>query len=411
MKEKLFILLFAIFFISLTEVSANPAFSKKYGMKCSGCHSMLPTLNATGLKFMRSGFRFDQNETTTLDGFLHAKSWKERTANLPITMLVGVNINSKDRKDVDKLNFYSGGTLSDTLSFYAITRSNYNAKNNHVLFSEGSSRAFLEWNPKGQEHVFKIGWMDPLMAISNLNNRTLMDSGLVSAGLIKVAPANKLVPSWYKSRPLPKAPGANATPQELKQYQMALLPKQPYKAPVPNAAFGLVKGVEYSYLKNDKLFLINYGIPTAEPFADDNEDTQLTLGFELQNVKGANIGIVYLHKEIGNIDIDSLIVPIEKYFMKEQLLLRTNFVYKDSNQYENSYYGNQTSMTYAIDEDTHVRVICAIDKDEAKNSNTALSFTYSKLINDTFIIHLTGARHKGKVFDESVAKFSLYMFI
>jgi hypothetical protein len=158
------------------------------------------------------------------------------------------------------------------------------------------------------------------------------------------------------------------------------------------------------------LFLVNYGIPTAETYATD-DDSQLTLGFELQDVKGANMGIVYLHKEIANIDIDSVIVPIEKYFMNEQLLLRTNFVYKDSSQYENAYYGNQTSMTYSIDEDTQVRVIYALDKDEAKNSNTGLSFTYSKLFNDRFIIHVTGARHKGKVFDESVAKFSFYVFI
>ncbi len=412
MKERLFILLFAIFFISLTEVSANPAFSKKYGMKCSGCHSMLPTLNATGLKFMRSGFRFDQNETTTLDGFLHAKSWKERTANLPITGLIGFNINSKERKDVDKLNLYSGGTLSDTLSFYAITRSNYNARHNHVLFSEPSSRAFLQWNPSGKEHVIKVGWMDPLMAISNLNNRTLMDSGLIKAGMVKKAPKSKIKPNWAKTPPKPPKPGPDATPQQKKKYQMMTMPKKPYKPPVPYAGFGLLKGIEYSYLyNNDMMFLVNYGIPTAESFANDDEDTQLTLAFELQNVKGAKVGIVYLHKELGNIDIDSYIVPVEKYFMNEQVLLRTNFVYKDSTQYENPYYGNQTSMTYAIDEDTHVRVIFDIDKDEAKNSNTGLSFTYSKLWKDRFIIHLTGARHKGKVFDESVAKFSLYMFI
>ena len=411
MKKKILISFFMIFFIMVAQINANPTFSKKYNMKCSGCHSMLPTLNATGLKFMRNGFRFDRNETTTLDGFLHAKDWKERTANLPVTMLVGFNINSKDRKDVDKLNFYSGGTLTDTLSFYAITRSNYNAKYNHILFSEPSSRAFLEWNPKGDEHVLKVGWMDPLMAISNLNNRTLMDSGLIKAGLLKKAPKSKVKPSWAMTPPKPKAPGTDATPQELKKYQMMLMPKQVYKPPVPYAGFGLVKGLEYSYLYNHKmLFLVNYGIPTAETFATD-DDSQLTLGFELQDVKGANIGIVYLHKEIANIDIDSVIVPIEKYFMHEQLLLRTNFVYKDSSQYENAYYGNQTSMTYAIDEDTHVRVIYAVDKDEAKNANTGLSFTYSKLFNDRFIIHLTGARHKGKIFDESVAKFSFYMFI
>jgi hypothetical protein len=373
---------------------------------------MLPTLNKTGLKFMRDGFRFDRNETTTLDGFINAKSWKERTQYLPITALVGFNINSKDRNDVDKLNLYSGGTLSDTWSFYAITRSNYNSKSNHLLFSEPASRAFVQWNPKGDEHVLKIGWMDPLMAISNLNNRTLMDSGLIKAGLKKKAPKSVVKPSWVKPKPKPKAPSADASPQEKKKYAMMIMPKKTYKPSVPYAGFGLMKGVEYSYLYNNKaLFLVSYGIPTAESFADDSEDTQLTMAIELQNVDGYNFGAVYLHKEIANIEIDSYILPVEKYFMNEQLLLRTNFVYKDNSQYDEPYYGSQSSMTYVVDDDTQVRAIYDISRDEAKATNTGLSFTYSRQWNDRFIVHLTAARHKGEVFDESVAKFSLYIFL
>ncbi len=413
MRQRRFLLLLVMIFGLALQLQANPTFSAKYNMKCSTCHSMLPTLNSVGLKFMRDGFRFNKDETTTLDGFINAKSQKQRTDYLPIRALVGFNINTKTRKEVDKLNLYSGGTLTDTVSFYALTRSSYNTKHNHNLFAEPSSRAFLQYNPLGNEHVLKVGWMDPLMAISNLNNRTLMDSGLIKAGLMKKAPRNKIVPSWAKTSPLPPKPGADASPQELKKYKMALMPKQKYTPPVPYAGFGLLKGVEYSYLYDNKaLFLVNYGIPTAEDFADDDEDTQLTMAIELQNIDGYSFGAVYLHKELGNIDIDSYILPVEKYFMGEQLLFRTNFVFKDSSQYENPYYGSQTSFTYGIDEDTHVRVIYDIDKDEAKETNTGLSFTYSKLFaKDRAVMHLTGARHKGPAFDESVAKFSLYLFI
>ena len=412
MLRKLFLLLFAILFIALTQASANPTFSKKYGMKCSGCHSMLPTLNSAGLKFLRNGFRFSKDETTTLDGFLNSKDWKQRTKNLPVTALVGFNINSKARSDVDKLILYSGGTLTDTLSFYALTRSNYNTKHNHKLFAEPASRAFMQYNPLGNEHVLKVGWMDPLMAISNLNNRTLMDSGLIKAGLMKKAPKSVVKPSWSKPKPKPKKPGPDATMQQKKKYNMMIMPKKKYKPSVPYAGFGLLKGVEYSYLYNDKaLFLVNYGIPTAEDFADDDEDTQLTAAFELQDVYGANFGLVYLHKELGNLDIDSYILPVEKYFMNEQLLLRTNFVYKDSSQYDEPYYGSQSSMTYNIDEDSQVRMIYDISKDEAKDVHNGLSFTYGKEWNDKVIMHVTAARHKGPVFDESVAKFSLYMFL
>jgi hypothetical protein len=411
MRKNLFISLLAIFFLAFTQANANPVFSAKYNLKCSSCHSMVPTLNANGLKFLRDGFRFSKEETTTLEGFIKADSWKQRTDYLPIRGLVGFNINSKTRKEVDKLIFYSGGTLTDTVSFYALTRSNYNTKHNHKLFKENASRAFVQWNPDGGKHVLKLGWMDPLMGISNLNNRTLMDSGLIKAGLMKKAPKSKIKPSWAKTPPKPKKPGPDATPQQKKKYKMMAMPKKPYKAPVPYAGFGLLKGAEYSYLYNEKaLFLVNFGIPTAEDFADD-EDIQFSAAFELQDVNGFNIGAVYLHKELGNIDIDSYIFPIEKYFMNEQLLLRANFVYKDSSQYDNAYYGTQTSLTYGIDPDTHVRVIYNVDKDEAKETNTGLSFTYSKLWNDRYVMHITGARHKGVAFDESVAKFSLYMFL
>jgi len=412
MLKKLNIWLFAILFLALSQANANPTFSKKYGLSCATCHSMLPTLNSTGLKFMRDGFRFDKDETTTLDGFLNAKSWKERTQYLPVTALVGFNINSKARSDVDKLILYSGGTLTDTLSFYALTRSNYNTKHNHKLFDEPASRAFLQYNPVGSEHVFKLGWMDPLMGISNLNNRTLMDSGLIKAGLMKRAPKSAIKPSWAKQKPKPPKPGPDASPQQKKKYAMMVMPKQPYKTSVPYAGFGLLKGAEYSYQYDNKaLFLVNYGIPTAESFANDDEDSQFTMAVELQNIDGFNFAAVYLHKELGNIDIDSYIFPIEKYFMNEQLLLRTNFVYKDSTQYDEPFYGSQSSMTYCIDEDSQIRMIYDVNRDEAKEKNTGLSFTYGKQWNDKVIMHVTAARHKGPVFNESVAKFSLYMFL
>ncbi len=413
MNKRCLLSLLVMIFGMATQVYANPTFSAKYNIKCSACHSMLPTLNKAGLKFMRDGFRFSKDEITTLDGFVNAKSHKMRTDYLPIRALVGFNINTKTRKEVDKLNLYSGGTLTDTLSFYAITRSSYNTKHNHKLFAEPSSRAFLQYNPIGNEHVLKVGWMDPLMAISNLNNRTLMDSGLVKASLMKKAPKSTIKPSWAKTPPKPKKPEPDASPQALKKYKMMTMPKQAYKPPVPYAGFGLIKGIEYSYLYDNKvLFLVNYGIPTAEDFADDDEDIQFSAAIELQDLDGYNIGIVCLHKELGNIDIDSYVLPVEKYFMNEQLLFRTNFVYKDSSQYENPYYGSQTSFTYGIDKETHVRVIYDIDKDEAKNTNAGFSFTYSKLFyNDRAVMHLTGARHKGSTFDESVAKFSLYLFI
>jgi hypothetical protein len=92
-------------------------------------------------------------------------------------------------------------------------------------------------------------------------------------------------------------------------------------------------------------------------------------------------------------------------------MFQQSFVYKDSDQYDDPYYGSQTTFTYSLDEDSQVRAILSVDKDEAKESATGASITYSKSWNDRFLVHVTGARHKGSVFDESIAKLSLYMFL
>ncbi len=408
MRNKWFLSLTVILLGVLTQVEATPIFAAQYKMKCNSCHSMMPTLNKTGLKFLRNGFRFSKDDKTMAEAFLDANSSESRI--LPLRGLVGLNIDSKTRKDVEKVNMYFGGSMTDELSIYAITRSTYNKKKNHNLFGESNSRAFIQWNPSGSEHVLKLGWMDPLSMFSNAD-RVLMDNALMGSGLLKKAPKSKKKPSWARSRPLPPPPGPNATPQEIKKYTMMKMPKQPYKLPVPYAGVGLVKGIEYSYLYNEKaLFLVNYGIPSS-PFFADNDDSELTAGIELRDIGGYNFGLIYTHQEIGNIESDSYIVPIEKEFFNGQLLFQQSFVYKDSEQYENPYYGSQTTFTYEIDDESQVRAIVSFDQDEAEEFNAGYALTYSKSWDDKYLIHVTGARHKGTFFNESIAKVSIYMFL
>lgn len=409
MKIKLILSLFVIFFVFSTQVNATPIFAEQYKMKCNGCHSLTPTLNKTGLQFLRNGFRFSKDDKTWLSGFLNAKIPEERL--LPVHGLAGINIDSKSRNQMEKFNVYMGGSMTDTVSLYTVTRSTYNLKKNHNLFGETTTRGFMQYNPQGDKHVVKLGWMDPLTMFSNAD-RVLMDNALMGSGLMKKAPRSAKKPTWAKTPPKPKKPAPDASMQEKKKYQMMAMPKQPYKLPVPYTGIGLVKGVEYSYLYDDKaLFLINYGIPTSAPFADDDEDNELTTGVELRDINGFNIGFIYAHQELGNIESDSYVIPIEKHFFGDQLLFQTSFVYKDSDQYDEPYYGSQTTLTYELDEDSQLRTIISVDKDEAKETGTGVSVTYSKSWKDRYLIHLTGARHKGKVFDESIAKFSFYIFL
>ncbi len=406
--KRLILAIFTMLFIA-AEADATPIFAEQYKMKCNACHTLTPTLNKTGLRFLRNGFRFSKDDRSWLSGFLDANSSEERL--LPIHGLAGINIDSKSRKEIEKLNIYMGGSMTDTISLYTVTRSTYNTKRNNNLFGEATTRGFMQWNPNGDKHVLKLGWMDPITMFSNAD-RTLMDNALMGSGLMKRAPKSAKKPSWAKTPPKPKKPGADATPQQKKKYQMTVMPKQPYKLPIPYAGIGLVKGIEYSYLYDEKaLFLVNYGIPSSPSFADESEDTELTTGVELRDIGGYNVGLIYAHQELGNITSDSYILPIERYFFDDQLMFQKSFVYKDSDQYNDPYYGSQTTITYSLDEDSQVRTILSLDKDEASETGTGIAVTYSKSWNDRYLMHLTGARHKGEVFDESIAKFSFYVFL
>ncbi len=417
MKKNLFISLIVIYITTLTQLQATPVFAEQYNVKCSTCHSMMPTLNKTGLKFLRNGFRFDKSDPTLLSNFLNAKDNASRT--VPMHTLIGINTDTKTRLDVEKINIYFGGRMTDTLSAYAVTRSTFNKKRNHKLFGRTNSRSFIQWNPSDSKHVVKLGYMDPLTMFSNAD-RVLMDNGLMGSGLIKKAPKSKKKPSWSTQssmmqkeqiQAMKKEFGATPTLKQKKQLKMASMPKESYKMAVPKAGVGLVKGIEYSYLYDDTaLFLVNVGIPTSPFFATD-DDFETTAGVQLLDIDGYDFGFIYSHQELGNITSDSYIIPIEKDFFKGQLTYIGNLVYRDSDQYFNPYYGMDNSFVYQVNDDTQVRFIASFDRDEDEISNSGYTLTYSKSWQDKYLMHLSGGTIRTSEFEESIAKLSLYMFL
>jgi len=213
MKKSLFLSLIVVFLTSLSQLQATPVFAKQYNQKCSACHSMMPTLNTTGKNFLRNGFRFSKDDPTMLSSFLDANDTAGRL--LPFSGLVGVNVDTKNRSTVEKVNMYFGGSVTDTVSAYAITRSTFNAKANHNLFGETNSRAFVQYNPKGNEHAVKVGYMHTLTQFQN-TARMIMDNGLMGSSLVKKAPMSEIRPSWAKQPPLSPMQGPDASLQEQK---------------------------------------------------------------------------------------------------------------------------------------------------------------------------------------------------
>jgi len=409
MKKSLFLSLIVVFLTSLSQLQATPVFAKQYNQKCSACHSMMPTLNTTGKNFLRNGFRFSKDDPTMLSSFLDANDTAGRL--LPFSGLVGVNVDTKNRSTVEKVNMYFGGSVTDTVSAYAITRSTFNAKVNHNLFGETNSRAFVQYNPKGNEHAVKVGYMHTLTQFQN-TARMIMDNGLMGSGLVKKAPMSEIRPSWAKQPPLSPMQGPDASLQEQKKYAMMAMPKEPYKLPSVKSGASGIKGIEYSYLYDDSIiFAVNAGVPTSMHFATD-DDFQVTAGAQLwQSDHGYDVGLIYTHQELGNITLDSYMIPMEKDFFDGQLTYVAQLVYVDSDQYFNPYYGFENTFVYQMDDDTQIRAILSVDKDEAEETNRGYSVTYSKLWDQRLLMHFSGARIKGAVFDESLAKLSLYIFM
>ncbi len=76
-----------------------PSYSRRYGMECSGCHSMWGALNAAGLTFRLSGYRaiFGKNLSPIVDDVEIAKG-VSIPSTLPLSFITGVGIDSRSEK-------------------------------------------------------------------------------------------------------------------------------------------------------------------------------------------------------------------------------------------------------------------------------------------------------------------------
>jgi hypothetical protein len=69
MRNNFLVSLFAILVLAVSSSNATPIFAEQYKMKCNACHSLTPTLNKTGLQFLRNGFRFSRDDKSWLSDF------------------------------------------------------------------------------------------------------------------------------------------------------------------------------------------------------------------------------------------------------------------------------------------------------------------------------------------------------
>jgi len=393
--------------LSTMKISATPQFAREYGVACSTCHTMIPTLNETGKNFLRDGFRFSQEETPTLKKLIDPKDGEKRP--IPLAVMLNANYDSQSEDIQEKVKLYTGGTITNNLSFFGLTKANFNGNNDDKsdFFTQSSSRAYFQLNLKGNEHVFRTGLISPLTQFGNIEKATA-DSGLKGHNAQDNDQAGNNQNYNYNKYGYEDS-GNGGTGGYAQDNDNGHQGGSNYKTPVQNASIGNVKGVEYSYLYNDKLmFLVSYGKSIDEGNGGDNgnensqnensvntlnsgssdDDYSFVSGVNYKTDSGYNIGFIYNKYEKNGIDNESALIPIQKQFDKFGVV--STLVYKDETALEDSYYGIENSVTYSINEESYLRGIVNLDKQDDDN-NYGLSLTYSQMYK-YFLFHITGAR-------------------
>jgi len=126
----------AAYTLPIHKVPAIPAFARKYGLPCSACHTAWPELNAFGQVFRDNGYQLKNDRDSPI--------W-QNPSYFPITLRITPNWHreSTDHQPVDAdpagdritqhafdlsgMDFWSGGTLYNNISFILLPSSDATA--------------------------------------------------------------------------------------------------------------------------------------------------------------------------------------------------------------------------------------------------------------------------------------------
>lgn len=362
--------LFIVLFFTLN-LEANPTFARQYDLACSSCHTQVPALNEMGLGFLRNGFRMSSADVTTLQRLRDTNSSNYYS---PIGAIIGLSANSKSDGINQLVKLYLSGTLTDSLSFMALTKESFNSqKQGQELFLSNNSQLYAQYNLLESKHVFRAGLLSPLTQLGNIE-RSMGHSGLH----INASHGNR------------------------------------YLSPFQNTKIKKMKGAEYSYLfDNSILLLTSYGKTTNSGPEDDlasnysdrsrhyrnqmeETDKKAFLGgITYKTESNYRIGLIYNHIDHKDANQYSLLVPIEKEYT--DFIWNSAFVYV--NEVEGDYFGLENVVTIPLRDMEHLKVIVNVDKDQNKNTNLGYSLGYTNIYK-MFIFSVVAGRVNTETFSE-----------
>ena len=384
-------LLFGMILYS-TYAYATPNFAREYSADCMTCHTMIPTLNETGKSFLRNGFRFSKEDIPTLKKIIAPN--KDESRPIPLAVMLSGSYDTKKDDFSSKAKLYTGGTITQNLSFFGITKENFNSgkNDNQELFSEESSKLYAQLNLNESKHVIRAGLISPLTQFGNIQKASA-DSGLKGHNSSdENQNKGQGKNNNHSAQKYGQQGGGQNRDNQGNNQQKKGQGNNHYKTPLQSASIGNIKGVEYSYLANDKLMaLVSYGESVDKSNGKGEEDSdnyQFMGGLQYKTDSGYYFSLIYNQYEKRGVDNFSVLLPIEKSFDKFQLV--STLVYRDETEQEDSYYGVENSLIYPLSSSDYLRGIVDIGTEDSEDSY-GLSLTYSKAYK-YMLFHLTGAR-------------------
>ena len=412
---------------------ATPEFAREQSADCSVCHTNIPMLNETGQSFLRNGFRFSFDDPTTVDNVLKGKT--DGSKHIPLAMMLRQSYSSQQHKVTEKVKLYTGGSLTKNISFFGLTQKVYNHQDNSnapEYFEGKSSRAYFQINIEDNQHVVRVGLLSPFTQFGNIV-KSSADSGLKGGdGENEQNGKGMDDNSHFQTKKYGQGNGqgqgqgqgqgnGQGNGQGQGQNEFAQRGNQRYKTPLQISAFSKFKGVEYSYLYNSKwLLLLSYGRPIDESNQDNSkgyakgrvsdqshnsdDEYQFVSGIRYYTDSGYKIGLMYNKFQAKRENTFSLLLPIEKEF--DKFILNSTLVYKN-NKDQNDYYGIENSIVYSLNENSYIRAIFNMDRDENKDENYGYSLSYSTVYKEMAMFHLAAIRKDTSNDDDDLIQASI----
>ena len=170
---------------SSTNSQAIPAFARKYGLPCSACHEAWPMLNVFGQTFKDNGYQLMndrdspiwQNPSYWPATFRITPNWHRKSTSAVAVDANGGQSNVQTRItangfDLTGLDFHTGGTLYQNISFYVLPSSDPTG-----AFHFETVMARIDNVAKNSWLNFKLGKFELDNLISEKRILTISDNG------------------------------------------------------------------------------------------------------------------------------------------------------------------------------------------------------------------------------------------